>query len=163
MAWKTMDIHEQRVRFVVEATQKLRSFSAVCAEFDISRPNGISVAEALSELRCSRDHRAESQASLQPTTDGQPPGAARRASAAALSGSGAHASCVWCWREKAWNYPEIRFIAFYCATIWSAKKTAISSHATIRTQSAQRTLADGLQRAEGMAATDGAAVGARRS
>ncbi len=46
------------------------------------------MAEALSELRCSRDHRAESQASLQPTTDGQPPGAARRASAAALSGLG---------------------------------------------------------------------------
>jgi transposase len=40
MAWKTMDVHEQRVRFVVAATQKLRSFSALCAEFDISRPTG---------------------------------------------------------------------------------------------------------------------------
>jgi transposase len=40
MAWKTMDVHEQRVRFVVEATQRLKPFSALCAEYDISRPTG---------------------------------------------------------------------------------------------------------------------------
>jgi transposase InsO family protein len=40
MAWKTMDIHEQRVRFVVEASQKVRPFSALCAEYEISRPTG---------------------------------------------------------------------------------------------------------------------------
>jgi hypothetical protein len=40
MAWKTMDIHEQRVRFVVEATQRVKPFSALCTEYDISRPTG---------------------------------------------------------------------------------------------------------------------------
>jgi transposase InsO family protein len=40
MAWKTMDGHEQRVRFVVAATQKLQPFSALCAEYEISRPTG---------------------------------------------------------------------------------------------------------------------------
>jgi transposase InsO family protein len=40
MAWKTMDVHEQRVRFVVAATQKLQPFSALCAEYEISRPTG---------------------------------------------------------------------------------------------------------------------------
>jgi transposase InsO family protein len=40
MAWKTMDIHEQRVRFVVEATQGPRSFTALCAAYEISRPTG---------------------------------------------------------------------------------------------------------------------------
>jgi len=35
-----MDIHEQRVRFVVAATQKVRPFSALCAEYEISRPTG---------------------------------------------------------------------------------------------------------------------------
>jgi transposase len=40
MAWKTMDVHEQRVRFVVEATQKVRPFSALCAAYEISRPTG---------------------------------------------------------------------------------------------------------------------------
>jgi transposase InsO family protein len=40
MAWKTMDVHEQRVRFVVEAAQRARSFSALCAEYEISRPTG---------------------------------------------------------------------------------------------------------------------------
>ena len=40
MAWKTMDVHEQRVRFVVAATQTARPYSALCAEFEISRPTG---------------------------------------------------------------------------------------------------------------------------
>jgi transposase InsO family protein len=40
MAWKTMDVHEQRVRFVVEATQRLKPFRALCAAYEISRPTG---------------------------------------------------------------------------------------------------------------------------
>jgi transposase InsO family protein len=40
MAWKTMDVHEQRVRFVVEATQKRQTFRALCAAYEISRPTG---------------------------------------------------------------------------------------------------------------------------
>jgi transposase InsO family protein len=40
MPWKTMDIREQRVQFVVAATRREKSFSALCAEFDISRPTG---------------------------------------------------------------------------------------------------------------------------
>jgi transposase InsO family protein len=40
MAWKTMDVREQRVRFVVEATQKRQTFRALCAAYEISRPTG---------------------------------------------------------------------------------------------------------------------------
>ncbi len=40
MAWRTMDVHEQRVRFVVAASQRLQPFSALCAEHGISRPTG---------------------------------------------------------------------------------------------------------------------------
>lgn len=40
MAWKTMDIQEQRVRFVVAATQGRQGFSSLCAESGISRPTG---------------------------------------------------------------------------------------------------------------------------
>jgi transposase InsO family protein len=40
MAWKTMDVHEQRVRFVIEATQKRSSLGALCAAYEISRPTG---------------------------------------------------------------------------------------------------------------------------
>lgn len=40
MAWKTMDVHEQRVRFVVEAAQHTRSFKELCAAYEISRPTG---------------------------------------------------------------------------------------------------------------------------
>ena len=35
-----MDVQEQRVRFVAEATQKVRTFRALCAAYEISRPTG---------------------------------------------------------------------------------------------------------------------------
>ena len=35
-----MDVHEQRVRFVIAATQKTQSFSALCSAYEISRPTG---------------------------------------------------------------------------------------------------------------------------
>jgi transposase InsO family protein len=40
MPWKAMDVREQRVRFVVEATQGLKPFGALCEEYEISRPTG---------------------------------------------------------------------------------------------------------------------------
>ena len=40
MAWKTVDIYEQRVRFVVAAAQGAQAFGALCTEFGISRPTG---------------------------------------------------------------------------------------------------------------------------
>ena len=40
MAWKTMDIQEQRVRFVVAAAQGTQGLRSLCAEFGISRPTG---------------------------------------------------------------------------------------------------------------------------
>ena len=40
MPWKAMDIRDQRVRFVVAACLEQRHFSALCAEFGISRPTG---------------------------------------------------------------------------------------------------------------------------
>lgn len=40
MAWRTMAVRDQRVRFVVRANQGEESFSALCEEFDISRPTG---------------------------------------------------------------------------------------------------------------------------
>jgi transposase len=40
MPWKTMEIQDQRVRFVLTATLEERPFNALCAEFGISRPTG---------------------------------------------------------------------------------------------------------------------------
>jgi transposase InsO family protein len=40
MPWKSMDIREQRVRFVVAALRRERSLSRLCQEFGISRPTG---------------------------------------------------------------------------------------------------------------------------
>lgn len=40
MAWKTMDVQEQRVRFVVTAARREKPLADVCREFEISRPTG---------------------------------------------------------------------------------------------------------------------------
>ncbi len=40
MAWGTMNVQEQRVRFVVAASRREKTMSALCREFDISRPTG---------------------------------------------------------------------------------------------------------------------------
>src|SRR5580658_2876712 len=40
MPWKTMEIKEQRVRFVVAASRQEKSMVALCQEFGISRPVG---------------------------------------------------------------------------------------------------------------------------
>jgi transposase InsO family protein len=40
MPWKTMDVQDQRVRFVVEALAGSKPVSQLCAEFGISRPTG---------------------------------------------------------------------------------------------------------------------------
>jgi transposase InsO family protein len=40
MAWRTMEIQDQRVRFVVAASRGEQSMSDLCREFDVSRPTG---------------------------------------------------------------------------------------------------------------------------
>jgi leucine-zipper of insertion element IS481 len=40
MAWKAMDVQDQRVRFVLAASMREKPLGAVCAEFGISRPIG---------------------------------------------------------------------------------------------------------------------------
>jgi transposase InsO family protein len=40
MAWGTVDVDEQRVRFVVSASRREKSLQELCKEFEISRPTG---------------------------------------------------------------------------------------------------------------------------
>jgi transposase InsO family protein len=40
MPWRTMDVRDQRVRFVIEASQQAGNLAGVCREFGISRPTG---------------------------------------------------------------------------------------------------------------------------
>ena len=40
MAWRSVEVEEQRVKFVVAASRGERSLSELCREFDISRPTG---------------------------------------------------------------------------------------------------------------------------
>ena len=41
MPWKTMDVQEQKVRFVVAAARAEKPFCRLCQEFEISRPTGL--------------------------------------------------------------------------------------------------------------------------
>jgi transposase InsO family protein len=41
MPWKTMDVQEQRVQFVVAASRQEKPFVRLCEEFGISRPTGL--------------------------------------------------------------------------------------------------------------------------
>src|SRR5260370_4359111 len=40
MPWRSMDVHQQRVEFVVAAARKSKPFRSLCHEFGISRPTG---------------------------------------------------------------------------------------------------------------------------
>jgi transposase InsO family protein len=40
MTWRSVDIQEQRVRFVVAASREEKTFGALCQEFGVSRPTG---------------------------------------------------------------------------------------------------------------------------
>jgi transposase InsO family protein len=40
MAWRTVDVDDQRVRFVVAASRHEKSFRELCTEFEVSRPTG---------------------------------------------------------------------------------------------------------------------------
>jgi transposase InsO family protein len=50
MPWKTMDVREQRVRFVVAADLATKPFRQLCEEFGISRPTGYEWAERYQEV-----------------------------------------------------------------------------------------------------------------
>jgi transposase InsO family protein len=69
MAWKTMDIQEQRVQFVVAAAQGTQGLRSLCAEFGISRPTGYLWLRRYQELgvrgiaeRSRRPHRSPRRA-----------------------------------------------------------------------------------------------------
>ena len=84
MPWKTMEVREQRVQFVVAATRREKSFSALCASLAY-RVHRQPVAEALSATRGGGDRRAQLSSPSQSATDD---GRVRRAGggvAAALS------------------------------------------------------------------------------
>ena len=40
MPWKTMNLREQRVQFVVVASRREKPFGSLCEEFGITRPTG---------------------------------------------------------------------------------------------------------------------------
>ena len=101
MAWKTVDVQEQRIRFVVEATQGLRPFSALCAAYRISRPTGVCGCNA-TEHR-SGGHRRTSRGPHQILGVRVRRGRSRCWSCAGGIPTGVRASCKYFWQRRDWR------------------------------------------------------------
>jgi len=162
MAWKTMDVHEQRVRFVVAVMQKAQPFSALRAEYEISPPTGYLWLQRYRKLGV---HGIAEQSR-------KPLRSPRRTDAAL------ERQVVQVWlRYPDWGARKLQVVlaregvelprnnhSSHSAASRSGARggTAHPGRATLRAQPAQRAVADGLQRAEGMAATAGTSVGTGR-
>ena len=162
MAWKTMDVHEQRVRFVVAATQRARPFSALCAEYEISRPTGYLWLQRYRQQgvpgiaeQSRRPHRSPRRTDA--AVEQQVVLLRRR-----YPDWGARKLRVLLAREGL-ELPRNtihRILLRHDLVREEDRRT--SGGATLRARAAQRVVADGFQGAEGLAASGGAALGARR-
>ena len=88
MAWGTVNVDEQRVRFVVSAKRGEKTMRALCEEFAISRPTGY---EWLRRYHGGRDCRRggeESATAEQSEADGSEDRGSGRGVAAAAAGLG---------------------------------------------------------------------------
>jgi len=72
MAWRTVEVREQRIRFVVAAHRGDRTLSSLCMEFGISRPTGSLWlkryrAGGVAAVACSRPGSADNHIAPSPT------------------------------------------------------------------------------------------------
>ena len=100
MPWKTMDVREQRVRFVVAAMRRERPLTALCEEFgyrvppanlwlnDIANRGSPGLPNAVGVRRTARDKRLRSWRS-------------RWSLCASAILTGERASCKCCWSARA--------------------------------------------------------------
>src|SRR5713226_195757 len=127
MPWKTMDVQEQRVKFVVAASRKEKPFVRLCEEFGISRPTGL--------LWVERYRRG------------------------GVGGIGEQSrrphSSPW---QTAAQYDSSHSVAPRSS---AGPGAAGGRQPALRTCTAQRALADGLQGSQALASSGGSAVGAR--
>src|SRR5438552_18705409 len=116
MPWKTMDVQEQRVKFVLAAARQEKPFGGLCQQFGISRPTGYRWREryqrgglaAIAELSRRPHHSPQRTA----TELEQRVVEIRRRYPDGGAGS---YKCYW--RERARTCGAARFTAFCCATI----------------------------------------------
>jgi len=122
MPWKTMDVQEQRVRFVVAAYRREKALAELCREFGISRPVGYEWLKRYARAEWQRLLNAAGNRSIvrdaRKTTWSNGGGVA-----AALSGLGARKLRVLLQREGM-ELDATRFIAFCCGTIWCIRRPA---------------------------------------
>jgi hypothetical protein len=85
MPWQTMDVEEQKARFVVAATRQEKSFTALRQESGIPRPTGCLWGEALSRSGLGRDRRAQPASAAESHANHGGVGAVRGSDAPTLS------------------------------------------------------------------------------
>ena len=118
-----MDVHEQRVRFVVEATQGAQTFRALCAAYEISRPTGYLWLRRYRELgvegireRSRKPHRSPER--TDPELEQQVVELRQR-----YPDWGARKLKVLLARAKGRNYRATPSIVFCCVTTWCTIRT----------------------------------------
>jgi|GEM_PF-3590152 len=158
-----MDVQEQRVRFVVEATQKRSSFDSLCAAYEISRPTGYLWLQRYREQGAEGIAERSRKPHHSPRRTGERVGAPSDGVAVALSRLGrSQAQGV---AGASGGGAAAQYDPPHSAAPRSDRATGArrGGDPAVRAGASQRAVADGLQRPERMATTDGSAVGAGRS
>src|SRR5712671_7671073 len=162
MTWRSVDIQEQRVRFVVAASRREKTFGVLCQEFEVSRPTGYLWLRRYQEQGLA-GIAAQPSAACQSAADRRRVGAAGGGTAATLSGLGsaqtAGATSAG-GSELAGEHHSSHSIA---SGVGADRGSACGGVAALRAGRAQPTLADGFQRLHGVGNGGGTVVGARRS
>jgi len=125
MAWRTVDVQDQRVRFVVAAHRGEKYFQELCAEFGISRPTGY---EWLRRYQTAGIGEWWKRVGGRARVREKQPWRSKRGSWRCGSNgrTGVRASCKYCWRASSWCCRSSPCTGFYCAAGWYDRRIAFA-------------------------------------
>ena len=152
MPWKTMDVREQRVSFVVTARRGEKPLQRPVPGVWHLASDRVFVAGAVSEDGSGGHCRAQPAAAPQSGAYCAGVGSAGGRHCGGAIRTGGRASCRCCCAAAGSSCRAARSTASCCATVWCRSRSARSGDAAVRAQRAQRAVADGLQRADAAAA-----------
>ena len=164
MPWKTMDVREQRVSFVVSASRGERSLTALCARSSASRVRrAIYGCRAIGRAGWSGIAERSRRPAMSPDRTAPRTGSGGgRAARSAIRLGCAQAGGAGC-GGAASSWRRARFIAFCCGMVWCTTRIGTARRPQrFERERAERALADGLQGAAAAGRSGRSAVGDRR-
>ena len=162
MAWGTVKVDEQRVRFVVSAKRGEKTMSAMCEEFAISRPTGYRGCGAIRRRGCRRGGE-EPASAPESNADGQRTGGAGGGVAAAAAGLGRTEVASGAGGRGDSSAGDHGAPDFIAARIGASARPVSRSGKALRARRGESAVADGFQKPAGMGRAGGSAVDSGRS